>query len=186
MKRILVMMLVALLTASATNAQTSGNKRNKCTTCGKLITACQYHGNHPWATRIDTIWYEEPLFTEQVVNGYIIWKVFESDFNGSEPKIVTIGNFLKDHHECNITIKSYVDSKTGLPSDNMRQAKTQLNKVVESLVHAGVERNRITSEIFGGALDGNGVFIHATGLKDVNEMIMLKKFRIIKNRYRVR
>lgn len=50
MKRILVMIFVALFTITATNAQTSGNKRNKCLTCGKLITACQYHGKHTRTT----------------------------------------------------------------------------------------------------------------------------------------
>ncbi|MBQ0061581.1 MAG: hypothetical protein KBT15_07415 [Bacteroidales bacterium] len=46
MKQVLMIFMV-LLATSAINAQTSGNKRNKCVTCGKLINACQYHGKHP-------------------------------------------------------------------------------------------------------------------------------------------
>ena len=83
MKRIFVMILVTLFTASAVNAQTSGNKRNKCVTCGKLISACQYHGKHPKPVPP----YEKKCAT--------CWKpVSKCLYGGSHPKCSTCGKVV--------------------------------------------------------------------------------------------
>ena len=63
-----------------------------------------------WATRIDTIWYDDVALTPRVEDGTITWNVFykirESDFNDPDAQLNAIGQFLKDHRECKVTIKS--------------------------------------------------------------------------------
>ena len=147
-----------------------------------------------WETRTDTIWYDDIAYTPRVENGNITWNVFykirESDFNDPElndpatTQLSAIGAFLKDHRECKISIKSYVDVQTGNPKINMEYSKQRSEKAVKALVDAGVDASLITAEYFGDTVqpfadnDKNRVsIITATGLKDVKDQYTVKKYR---------
>ena len=150
-----------------------------------------------WATRIDTIWYDDVALTPRVEDGTITWNVFykirESDFNDPDAQLNDIGQFLKDHRECKVTIKSYADVQTGNPKINMGYSKQRSEKAVKALVDAGVDKSIITAEYFGDTVqpfaenDKNRVsIITATGLKDVKDKYTVKKYRTKEVRYRVK
>lgn len=149
-----------------------------------------------WETRKDTIWYDDAVFTPKVENGTATWNVFykirESDFEANE-QLAAIGAFLKDHRECKVDIKSYADIETGNPKINMEYSKQRCEKAVKALTDAGVPASSITANYYGDTVqpfaenDKNRVtIIVATGLKDINEKDMVKKFRTKDVRYRVK
>ena len=149
-----------------------------------------------WETRQDTIWYDDAVFTPQVEDGKATWNVFyrirESDFEADE-QLAAIGAFLKDHRECKVDIKSYADVETGNPKINMEYSKQRCEKAVKALTDAGVPASSITSSYYGDTIqpfaenDKNRVsIIVATGLKDINQKSMVKKFKTKEVRYRVK
>lgn len=149
-----------------------------------------------WETRVDTIWYDDAVFTPVVENGTATWNVFyrirESDFEADE-QLAAIGAFLKNHRECKVDIKSYADVETGNPKINMEYSRQRCEKAVKALTDAGVPAASITSSYYGDTVqpfkenDKNRVsIIVATGLKDVNKEDMVKKFRTKEVRYRVK
>ena len=149
-----------------------------------------------WETRQDTIWYDDAVFTPKVENGTATWTVFykirESDFEADE-QLAAIGAFLKDHRDCKVDIKSYADVETGNPKINMEYSRQRCEKAVKALTDAGVPASSITSSYYGDTIqpfaenDKNRVsIIVATGLKDVNEKNLVKKFRTKEVRYRVK
>ena len=150
-----------------------------------------------WATRIDTIWYDEPVEKNRVENGQAKWEVFyeirESDMEGADAKIRAIGRFLKDYRDCKISVKSYADRGTGNPRVNLEYSKQRSEKAVKALVESGVSESLITAEYFGDTVqpyadnDKNRVtIIVATGLKDIKDKSSVKKFRTEEVRYRVK
>ncbi len=149
-----------------------------------------------WETRVDTVWYDDVTYTPRIEDGTITWNVFykirESDFNDPDAQLKAIGNFLKDHRECKVTIKSYADVQTGNPKINMGYSQQRSEKAVKALVEAGVDSSIITAEYFGDTVqpfaenDKNRVsIITATGLKDVKDRNAVKKFRTKETRVRV-
>ena len=114
-----------------------------------------------------------------------------SDFEADE-QLAAIGAFLKDHRECKVDIKSYADVETGNPKINMEYSKQRCEKAVKALTDAGVPASSITSAYYGDTVqpfaenDKNRVtIIVASGLKDINEKNMVKKFKTKEVRYRV-
>lgn len=149
-----------------------------------------------WATRMDTIWYDDVVESARVEDGKMTWNVFypidKSDFR-AEAQLKAIGEFLKDHRECKVDVKSYADKGTGNPSYNKKLAAQRAEKAVKALVDAGVPKSSITSSSYGDTVqpfsenDKNRVsIILATGLKDVKDKQSVKKFRTKEVRYRVR
>ena len=148
-----------------------------------------------WATRTDTIWYDDSEFVSRVEDGKAVWNVFyqirESDFTADE-QLAAIGAFLADHRECKIDIKSYADVETGNPRINMMYSKLRSEKAVKALLDAGVNESLITANYYGDTVqpfaenDKNRVsIITATGMKDVKDKKTVKKFRTKEVRYRV-
>lgn len=149
-----------------------------------------------WATRMDTIWYDDVVESARVEDGKMTLNVFypidKSDFR-AEAQLKAIGEFLKDHRECKVDVKSYADKGTGNPSYNKKLAAQRAEKAVKALVDAGVPKSSITSSSYGDTVqpfsenDKNRVsIIVATGLKDVKDKQSVKKFRTKEVRYRVR
>lgn len=149
-----------------------------------------------WATRIDTIWYDDIIESARVEDGKMTWNVFypinKSDFK-AEAQLKAIGEFLKDHRECKVDIKSYADKGTGTPAINKRLAAERAAKAVKALTDAGVPKSAITSSSYGDTVqpfsenDKNRVsIIVANGLKDIKDKQNVKKYRTKEVRYRVK
>ena len=148
-----------------------------------------------WATRLDTIWYDDSEFVSRVEDGKATWNVFyqirESDFTADE-QLSAIGAFLADHRECKVDIKSYADVQTGNPRVNKMYSQLRSEKAVKALLDAGVDQSQITSSYYGDTVqpfaenDKNRVsIITATGLKDVKDKKTVRKFRTKEVRYLV-
>jgi outer membrane protein OmpA-like peptidoglycan-associated protein len=105
-----------------------------------------------WETRIDTIWYDDVVYTPITKDGKATWNVFykirESDFD-ADAQLAAIGAFLKDHRDCKVTIKSYADVQTGNPKINMKYSKQRSEKAVKALTDAGVPASSITANYYG-------------------------------------
>lgn len=149
-----------------------------------------------WATRVDTIWYDDVVENARIENGKMTWEVFyqidKSDFK-ADAQLKAIGEFLKDHRECKVDIKSYADKGTGTPAYNKKLAAKRCEKAVKALTDAGVSRSSITANSYGDTVqpyaenDKNRVsIIVAVGLKDVKDKQSVKKFRTKEVRYRVK
>ena len=149
-----------------------------------------------WETRIDTIWYDDVVYTPITKDGKATWNVFykirESDFD-ADAQLAAIGAFLKDHRDCKVTIKSYADVQTGNPKINMKYSKQRSEKAVKALTDAGVPASSITANYYGDTVqpfaenDKNRVtIIEATGLKDLKKEDKVKKFKTKEVRYRVK
>ena len=149
-----------------------------------------------WETRIDTIWYDDVVYTPITKDGKATWNVFyeirESDFD-ADAQLAAIGAFLKDHRDCKVTIKSYADVQTGNPKINMKYSKERSEKAVKALTDAGVPASSITANYYGDTVqpfaenDKNRVtIIEATGLKDLKKEDKVKKFKTKEVRYRVK
>lgn len=176
------------LTASLGLAFKFGYKKGK-----KVVAA---PAEEEWATRMDTIWYDDVIESARVEDGKMTWDVFypinKSDFR-AEAQLKAIGEFLKDHRECKVDIKSYADKGTGTPAINKKLAAERAAKAVKALTDAGVPKSSITSNSYGDTVqpfsenDKNRVsIIVATGLKDVKDKQSVKKFRTKEVRYRVK
>ena len=149
-----------------------------------------------WETRIDTIWYDDVVYTPITKDGKATWNVFykirESDFD-ADAQLAAIGAFLKDHRDCKVSIKSYADVQTGNPKINMKYSKQRSEKAVKALTDAGVPASSITANYYGDTVqpfaenDKNRVtIIEATGLKDLKKEDKVKKFKTKEVRYRVK
>ena len=149
-----------------------------------------------WETRIDTIWYDDVVYTPITKDGKATWNVFyeirESDFD-ADAQLAAIGAFLKDHRDCKVTIKSYADVQTGNPKINMEYSKQRSEKAVKALTDAGVPASSITANYYGDTVqpfaenDKNRVtIIEATGLQDLKKEDKVKKFKTKEVRYRVK
>ena len=148
-----------------------------------------------WETRIDTIWYDDVVYTPITKDGKATWNVFykirESDFD-ADAQLAAIGAFLKDHRDCKVSIKSYADVQTGNPKINMEYSKQRSEKAVKALTDAGVPASSITANYYGDTVqpfaenDKNRVtIIEASGLKDLKKEDKVKKFKTKEVRYRV-
>lgn len=149
-----------------------------------------------WETRQDTIWYDETKIIPKVEGAEVTWTVFykirESDFE-ADKQLAEIGAFLKEHRECKVDVKSYADAQTGNPKINMEYSKLRQEKAVRALTDAGVPLSAITSNYYGDTVqpfaenDKNRVtIIIASGLKDIDEKQIQKKFKTEEVRYRVK
>ena len=174
-----------------------GKRAPKTEVPAAVVTPAEKAPVEEWATRIDTIWYDEPTEKTRIENGQAKWEVFyeirESDMEGADAKIRAIGRFLKDYRDCKISVKSYADRGTGNPRVNLEYSKQRSEKAVKALVESGVSESLITAEYFGDTVqpyadnDKNRVtIIVATGLKDIKDKSSVKKFRTKEVRYRVK
>ncbi len=149
-----------------------------------------------WATRVDTVWYDE-VTHKQVVETMKLEEEFYYGIRLTEPepasKIETIAKFVKEHKNGKLHVVAYADKGTGTAKVNMEYSKVRAEKVVAALVEAGVDKSMITFEYKGDTVqpfaenDKNRVaIVTVTGeaVKDVP--VTTKKYRTQENRYRVK
>lgn len=149
-----------------------------------------------WATRPDTVWYDDVTYKEVPVQEKLESQIYYN-ISMAEPqpqaKINEIVNFVKNHKNCKITVTSYADKGTGNPTINMKYSEERTKNVVDALVKAGVDKNIITAESKGDTVqpfaenDKNRVSITVvTGEGVKKEKVVTKKFRVEEVRYRVK
>lgn len=148
-----------------------------------------------WATRTDTIWYDNVTYKDVVkpvqMEENIYYKIRMSE---PEPmaKVEKIANFIKANKNCKVKVTAYADKGTGTPQLNMKYSKERAEKVVKALIDAGIDKNIITSEYKGDTVqpfsenDKNRVaIVVVSGEKTDKEKVVNKKFRTEEVKYKV-
>lgn len=149
-----------------------------------------------WATRTDTVWYDDVTYKEvpvqQTYEEQIYYQIRMSE---PEPasKVQAIVKFINEHKNCKVNVVAYADKGTGTPELNMRYSKERAENVVAALVEAGVDKGIITSDYKGDTVqpfaenDKNRVaIVKVTGEGVKKEEVKTKKYRLEETRYRVK
>ncbi len=150
-----------------------------------------------WATRVDTIWYDDfkykDVARDRDIKKEIFFAIRESDIEGTDAQIAAVAEFLKGVRDAEITISAYADKGTGNPKINMGYSQQRAEKTKAALIEKGVDPSIIKSvEWFGDTVqpyeenDMNRVsIITGHGVYTDKEKEPVKKFRTEEVRYRV-
>lgn len=149
-----------------------------------------------WATRTDTVAYDEVTYREEVAPVTMTERFFY-DIRLSDPepaaKIQAIVAFAKELKDCHIQVTAYADKGTGNARVNKQYSKERANKVVEALVAAGIDRSMISAAYMGDTEqpyeenDKNRVtIVEVRGMGVKQEPVTTRKYRLEEVRYRVK
>ena len=148
-----------------------------------------------WATRTDTVWYDDVTYKEVPVQESME-ETIHYDIRMSEPvpdaQVQAIAKFVKEHKNSKISVTSYSDKGTGTPKVNMKYSKERAEKVVAALVAAGIDKGIITSAHKGDTEQpftendkNRATIVKVTGEGVKKEPVTTKKFRLEEKRYKV-
>ena len=102
-----------------------------------------------WATRIDTIWYDDVEYKDVTADRDIKKEIFfairKSDVTSEQEQISAVAEFLKGVKNGEITITAYADKGTGKPKLNMKYSKLRAEKTKQAIIEKGVDPNIIKS-----------------------------------------
>lgn len=150
-----------------------------------------------WATRIDTIWYDDVTYKEvpapEKLEENIHYEIRETEPDAAD-KLEEIAAFVKKYKNCKISVTGYADKGTGNPRLNMNYSKQRAKKVTKALIDKGIDASIITTTWKGDTVqpfpenDKNRVAIIdiATEEGTKKEKVVTKKFRTEEVRYRVK
>lgn len=149
-----------------------------------------------YATRIDTIWYDDVTYkevpVEEKLERNIYYEIRKSELHDPQVEINAIADFVKTHKNCKVSVKGYADKGTGTPALNKKYALQRAERATKGLIQAGVDAKIITTESFGDTVqpfaenDRNRVVITVvTGEGTKQEKVVTKKFRTKEVRYQV-
>lgn len=117
----------------------------KCVTCGKVLSQCEYNGRHP--EPMPAVVYTAP----EEVHIEVFFDLDKSNIRPSEDaKLRGLSNFIRDHEVGTVLVKAYADRETGNPTYNQglseRRAETIVNELIKTY---GIPASRIESQAFG-------------------------------------
>ena len=150
-----------------------------------------------WATRIDTIWYDDVEYKDVIadrdIKKEIFFSISKSDVTSEQEQISAVAEFLKGVKNGEITITAYADKGTGKPKLNMKYSKLRAEKTKQALIEKGVDPNIIKSIEWKGDTvqpyaenDKNRVsIITGHGIYAEKEKVVTRKFRTEEVRYQV-
>lgn len=149
-----------------------------------------------YATRIDTIWYDDVTYkevpVEEKLERSIYYEIRKSELHDPQVEINAIADFVKTHKNCKVSVKGYADKGTGTPALNKKYALQRAERATKGLIQAGVDAKIITTESFGDTVqpfaenDRNRVVITVvTGEGTKQKKVVTKKFRTKEVRYQV-
>ena len=149
-----------------------------------------------WATRTDTIWYDDVTYKEvPVMESYEENFYYQLRMTDPEPasKVQSIAKFVREHKDCKVEVVGYADKGTGTPKVNMGYSKERAENVVAALVEAGVDEGIITFSYKGDTeqpFDENDknrlAIVKVTGEGVKKEEVKTRKYRLEETRYRVK
>ena len=151
-----------------------------------------------YATRIDTIWYDDVTYKDVTADRDIKKEIFfglkEDGVNQDQAQIKAVADFLKTVKDGEITITSYADKGTGTPTSNMNYSKKRAESTKRALIQKGVDPKMIkkvewkgdTVQPYPNDNDKNRLsVITGHGVYTDKEKVVTKKFRTKEVRYRV-
>jgi len=148
-----------------------------------------------YATRVDTIWYDDTQYkTEPVaeqIERDIHYAICQSD-PVDPAKVKEIADFVKSHKDVKVTVTGYADKGTGNAKINMGYSQQRAEAVANALRDAGVPADIMTVDWKGDTVqpyaenDANRVAITvASGMGEKKIPVVAKKFRTEEVRYQV-
>ncbi len=150
-----------------------------------------------YATRIDTIWYDDVQYkdvtADREIKKEIFFSIREYGVSSEQEQIASVAEFLKGVKDGEITITSYADKGTGNPKLNMKYSKLRAEQTKQALIDHGVDANMIKSVEWKGDTvqpyeenDKNRLsVISGHGIYTDQEKVVTKKFRTKEVRYQV-
>lgn len=150
-----------------------------------------------YATRIDTIWYDDLEYVDATrdrdIKREIFYGLAKSDVSSNQSQILEVAEFLKGVKDAEITITGYADKGTGSEAKNMYYSKMRAEQTKTALIEAGVDKNVIKLVEWKGDTvqpyaenDKNRLaIITGHGIYSAKESHKEKKFRLVTVRYRV-
>lgn len=141
-----------------------------------------------YATRIDTIWYDDVKYEDKNVAEKAQWNIYyqinKSDLPDAAKEIQSAIDFVKSHKGTKIIVTGYADKETGYPRLNLELSKQRALKVQKALIEGGVPADAITIDYKGDTVqpfaenDRNRVsIITLDGQGTQKERVVTKKFR---------
>ena len=115
-----------------------------CDTCGKLLSRCEYNGNHPAQPAVV---YKSP----SEIHIEIFFDLDKSNIRASEDaKLRGLSNFIREHEVGTVVVKAYADRKTGNPDYNQKLSERRAETIVNELTSTyHIPAARIQSEAYG-------------------------------------
>lgn len=152
-----------------------------------------------YATRIDTVWYDDVQYkdvtADRAIKKEIFFGIRESGVSQDDAQISAVAEFLKGVKDGEITITGYADKGTGTPQLNMKYSRQRAEQTRQALIKKGVNPAIIKAVEWKGDTvqpypednDRNRVsIITGHGTFPDKEKVVTKKFRTKEVRYEVK
>lgn len=149
-----------------------------------------------FATRIDTIWYDDTEYKTKVVT-----EDFNCDDHFAIAKaapinktvIEKVADFYSTYKNVKVSVTGYADKNTGTPAINMALSQKRAETVAAALLEAGIPAEAMTVEWKGDTVqpysendENRAVIIKVTGETEEKYPVTVKKFRTEEVRYEVK
>lgn len=148
-----------------------------------------------YATRVDTIWYDDTEYkTKTVTEEFTCDDHFQicQSLPVSESVITKVADFVKTYKNVTVIVTGYADKGTGNPKINMKYSQQRAESVAEALKNAGVSSDIITVDWKGDTEqpfaenDANrAAIVKVSGETDQKYPVTVKKYRTETVRYQV-
>lgn len=149
-----------------------------------------------YATRIDTIWYNETEYRTKTVTDQFStgakFKIRETS-NVDESVVSKVVKFVKENNNVKVSVTGYADKGTGKPESNMKYSQKRAESTAAALIEAGVPAEIITVDWKGDTEqpfevneDNRTAIVKVSGEAQEKEPVTVKKFRTETVRYQVK
>lgn len=149
-----------------------------------------------YATRIDTVWYDDTEYKTKAVTGdftcndhFAIAKTEPIN----ESVIAKVSDFYKTYKNVKVEVTGYADKGTGNPTINMTLSQKRAETVAAALEAAGVPAEAMTVAWKGDTVqpfeendENRAVIIKVSGETEEKYPVTVKKFRTEEVRYEVK
>ncbi len=149
-----------------------------------------------YATRIDTVWYDDTEYKTKAVTGDFTCNdhfALAKTEPISESVISKVADFYKTYKNVKVELTGYADKGTGNPTINMTLSQKRAEAVAEALKAAGVPAECMTVAWKGDTVqpfeendENRAVIIKVSGETEEKYPVTVKKFRTEEVRYEVK
>jgi len=148
-----------------------------------------------YATRVDTIWYNDTEYKTKTVTEEFTcddhFQICQSQ-PVSESVITKVSDFVKTYKNVSVNVTGYADKGTGNPTINMKYSQQRAEAVAEALKAAGVSEDIMTVDWKGDTEqpfadnDANrAAIVKVSGETEQKYPVTVKKYRTEEVRYQV-
>ena len=148
-----------------------------------------------YATRVDTVWYDDTEYKTKVVTEEFTcddhFQICKSQ-PVSESVINKVTDFMKTYKNVTVEVTGYADKGTGNPTINMKYSQQRAEAVAEALKAAGVPAEIMTVDWKGDTVqpfaendENRAAIVKVSGETEQKYPVTVKKYRTQEVRYQV-